>query len=170
MGAEYFSVYQDGTAVEHAFRDAVEDAEYEHGHGGYTGTIAEKRFYKVVAQTPMSLDEAEEYASKLVVGEDALLADKCGPAGAIPVLTDRRRVRIVIPETRQGFKTKEEAAIVALKQSGDLKEGEKPAYGIQGMYRTHPRSGYLVSGELDVPLAGGPLEHRGWLFFGFASY
>ncbi|MER5302253.1 hypothetical protein ABT039_22720 [Streptomyces lasiicapitis] len=169
MGAEYFSAYQAGTNVDQAFRDAVEHARYEHGHGGYTGTIAEKHSYTVVTKTPMTESDAEAYADKLLEPDDAPLLDDWGPAGAIPVLTDRRRVRVTIPETRAGFKTAEEAALAALTASGNLKEGEKPAYGIQGVYCTHPRTGYLLSGDLEVPLEGGPLEHHGWLFFGYAS-
>ncbi|WP_181800353.1 hypothetical protein [Streptomyces ipomoeae] len=173
MGSEYFSAYQDGTDVKQAFRDAVENAEYEYGHGGYTGTIAEKDSYKVVTETPMPLEEAEEYAATLANANNSPVDDKWGPAGAIPVLTDRRRVRVTIPERPDhpfGYKNLEEAAIAGLKAAGDLKEGEKPVYCITGIYQTHPRTGRPVSGELDVPLEGGPLEHRGWLFFGFASY
>jgi hypothetical protein len=42
MGAcDFYEVAQGKTARE-AFQRAVEDAQYESGHGGYTGTIAEK--------------------------------------------------------------------------------------------------------------------------------
>lgn len=172
MGAEYFTAYQDGTDVQKAFDDAVEHAQYEDGNGNYTGTVAEKDSYKVVTLTPMLLAEAQAYAADLTETDEGL-ADKWGPAGAIPVLTDRRKVRVAIPEPGAhfgGFKTAEEAAIAALTENGDLREGEKPAYPITGMYQTHRRTGGLVSGELDVPLEGGPAEHRGWLFFGYASY
>ncbi|MDX3165898.1 hypothetical protein PV516_19110 [Streptomyces scabiei] len=172
MGAEYFSAYQDGTDVEQAFNDAVEHAEYEDGHGGYTGTIAEKDEYKVVTKTPMPLKEAEELAAKLAESDDDL-ADKHGPAGAIPVLTDRRTVRVDIPEPKPytgAYRTKEQAALQALREAGDLKEGEKVGYGIQGSWRTNPRTGGFIHGFMYVPLEGGPLEHRGWLFFGYASY
>jgi len=42
MGAEDFSIGALGKTAEDAFSRAIEDARYEHGHGGYTGTIAEK--------------------------------------------------------------------------------------------------------------------------------
>ena len=45
MGATNFECRATGETVRDAFRDAVEAACWEHGHGGYTGTIAEKDGY-----------------------------------------------------------------------------------------------------------------------------
>lgn len=42
MGACDFSTTALGKTAEDAFRKAREEAAWEHGHGGYTGTIAEK--------------------------------------------------------------------------------------------------------------------------------
>jgi len=42
MGATDFTARASGTTVDEAFRYAVDQAYYWHGHGGYTGTIAEK--------------------------------------------------------------------------------------------------------------------------------
>ena len=42
MGAVTFEVLAFGKTADDAFRNAVEDAKDMHGHGGYTGTIAEK--------------------------------------------------------------------------------------------------------------------------------
>ncbi|MFJ4010969.1 hypothetical protein [Streptomyces sp. NPDC090026] len=172
MGAYEFTNYQDGTDVQQAFDTAVEQAQYEYGHGGYTGTLAEKTSYTVITETPMLEAEAEAYAAKLLSDDDPRVRDKWGPAGAIPVLTDRRRVRVTIPDRGplfRGFDSLEEAAIAGLTENGELREGEKPVYGITGAYGTHPRTRRPVSGELDVPLEGGRPEHQGWLFFGYAS-
>ncbi|MFG3336873.1 hypothetical protein ACGFZZ_33260 [Streptomyces tendae] len=172
MGAYDFSTYQEGTGVEKAFRAAVEDAQDEHGHGGYTGTIAEKNAFTVITQTPMPLDEAEAYASNLMSADDPRISDKCGPAGAIPVLTDRRQVEVTFTTDDApagGFESLETAATAVLTARGELKDGERPVYGIQGMYEVHPRTGRPYTGTLQVPLQGGPLEHTGWLFFGYAS-
>jgi hypothetical protein len=46
MGASEFFTSASGKNVKEAFREATEDARYENGHGGYTGTIAEKHEYK----------------------------------------------------------------------------------------------------------------------------
>lgn len=46
MGACDFETRSWGKTAQEAFRKAVGDAQYEHGHGGYTGTIAEKDDFK----------------------------------------------------------------------------------------------------------------------------
>lgn len=42
MGAQQFEQYGHGTDARDAFAAARESAAWEHGHGGYTGTLAEK--------------------------------------------------------------------------------------------------------------------------------
>ena len=42
MGASTFLTRATGKTAREAFASATSDARYEHGHGGYTGTIAEK--------------------------------------------------------------------------------------------------------------------------------
>ena len=42
MGACDFKTKARGGNAQAAFRNAVTDAQYDHGHSGYTGTIAEK--------------------------------------------------------------------------------------------------------------------------------
>jgi hypothetical protein len=85
VGASTFETYSDGTDVHAAFHDAVEQAGWEHGHGGYTGTIAEKTDYVIITREPMSHDDASRLASDLLHDDDPRVADKWGPAGAIPV-------------------------------------------------------------------------------------
>jgi len=52
MGATTFSTYGLGRTPEEAFRQAVERAQWEYGHGGYTGTIAEKSHYVLFIMPP----------------------------------------------------------------------------------------------------------------------
>lgn len=42
MGGTNFQTVGVGRDVKEAYQNAVREATYEHGHGGYTGTIAEK--------------------------------------------------------------------------------------------------------------------------------
>ena len=42
MGGEIFYTKQKGSSANDAFQKAKQEAQYEYGHGGYTGTIAEK--------------------------------------------------------------------------------------------------------------------------------
>lgn len=48
MGAQAFVTVSRGETAQDAFVTAVQDAQYENGHGGYTGTIAEKNTFKVI--------------------------------------------------------------------------------------------------------------------------
>lgn len=48
MGAQTFEQFQTGDDVFAAFERAVEAAAWEHGHGGYTGTLAEKDSFVVI--------------------------------------------------------------------------------------------------------------------------
>lgn len=85
MGAAVFEQYADGTDVVVAFADARRAAADEHGHGGYSGTLAEKDNYVVVTHQSMSLDQARQLARDLIDRQDRRINDKWGPAGAIPV-------------------------------------------------------------------------------------
>lgn len=66
MGAIDFHCIHDGITVGEAFRNAVQDAYYWHGHNGYTGTICEKPGYIVLdLGKKLNVDEAEEIANEL---------------------------------------------------------------------------------------------------------
>lgn len=93
MGACDFYQFQPDTG--HFFNDqfdtARESAAWEHGHGGYTGTLAEKHDVVVIDEagecsTP---GEAEALARLLVNDDDPRITDKWGPAGAIRVDGDK---------------------------------------------------------------------------------
>jgi len=48
MGASYFEDLSFGKTPREAFNKAVEEARYEYGHAGYTGTIAEKDGFTLI--------------------------------------------------------------------------------------------------------------------------
>jgi hypothetical protein len=79
MGAVDFTIYQDGTDVARAFRDALEEARYQYGHRSYTGTIAEKEDYWVVTDTPLSMADAEVLAGQIMSEDGHPVQDKWGP-------------------------------------------------------------------------------------------
>lgn len=81
MGASQFFVESKGISARAAFNAAVEEAQYENGHGGYTGTIAEKSAFHIFS-LPEGQD-AQEYAEKLIEEEHPKVNDKWGPAGCI---------------------------------------------------------------------------------------
>jgi hypothetical protein len=78
-GGSDFYTFGRGSDPKAIFRELVEDARHESGHGGYTGTIAEKDGFKVVSK-PLLKDEARKFANR-----EAGKNDKWGPAWAIPV-------------------------------------------------------------------------------------
>lgn len=79
MGAETFYDVSIGETAAEAFQRATEQAQYDRGHEGYTGTIAEKWSF-VMINLPEGVDP-EEYADKLINDEDPRIDDKWGPAG-----------------------------------------------------------------------------------------
>lgn len=82
MGACDFYILGSGPSLKKAFQQAVDDAKYESGHGGYTGTIAEKHEVVLVGKAD-NVEEAFEKAYDLV--DDPKVSDKWGPAGAVHI-------------------------------------------------------------------------------------
>ena len=81
MGSETFFTKQKGSSANDAFQKAVEEARYEYGHSGYTGTIAEKDSFVSIA-LPKGMD-ADDYAEHLIGEDDKRISDKWGDAGCI---------------------------------------------------------------------------------------
>jgi hypothetical protein len=84
MGATtFYEIYQAATP-EIAFTTAISSARYLNGHGGYTGTIAEKHSF-TIATTKNISDQNQAYhlAESLI---DTKYSDKWGPAGCIPII------------------------------------------------------------------------------------
>lgn len=81
MGGQIFSSVGKGKTIDEAFRASVESAKYEYGHGGYTGTIAEKHGY-VLVSVPTG-QEPKAYAKSLLEAHDERVYDKWGPAVAV---------------------------------------------------------------------------------------
>lgn len=83
MGGTPFEMNMDvsnGTPKE-LFKAAVEQAQWDHGHAGYTGTIAEKDSYVMRnGGKPMP----EEFVD-LFVTKDTDENDKWGPAFCVPI-------------------------------------------------------------------------------------
>lgn len=75
MGACDFTVTAQGDTAQEAFRNAVADAQHEYGHGGYSGTIAEKSEFVIVQLEPEAAHDYDQWPDSV--------QDKWGPAGAI---------------------------------------------------------------------------------------
>lgn len=84
MGARTFRTKATGKTAAEAFKAARSQAQYDHGHAGYTGTIAEKgEFVMITVPLGVSPDDPEDYAQKLLEEGDSRVRDKWGPAGCI---------------------------------------------------------------------------------------
>ena len=77
-----------GDTAWQAFNDLVSTAQYDHGHSGYSGTIAEKHNFTMIP-LPENKDPMD-YANDLIGDSDDRVDDKWGPAGCIEMpLTDK---------------------------------------------------------------------------------
>jgi len=81
MGAQDFFVEAEGATAQEAFRNAVDEARHEYGHGGYTGTIAEKGSFVIVQLDPELVEDYDRWPDKV--------QDKWGPAGAIKLAENK---------------------------------------------------------------------------------
>jgi hypothetical protein len=90
MGAQDFAnEYRGKATIEEAYDELRERALYEHGHSGYTGTIAETNGFILDpgVKEPMTSEDAYKRAhdwDRAMNGED--FPHKWGPAWAIPLL------------------------------------------------------------------------------------
>lgn len=98
MGAEQFINHASGASAKEAFLDAKSQAEYDHGHSGYSGTLAEKSSFTLF-EMPNGLSEHDllehcweeasdhpegAFLNRVYRGID----DKWGPAGAVELPCD----------------------------------------------------------------------------------
>jgi len=82
MGSCDFYQTANGKTPDEAFQSARDTAGYEHGHGGYSGTIVEKHEGFVMIPLPAG-EKAYVYAEQLMEEDDERISDKWGPAGCI---------------------------------------------------------------------------------------
>lgn len=83
MGGDTFTTASWGKTALEAFRKAVEQAEYDYGHAGYTGTIAEKPSFVMIDLPPFK--DPTDLADELILDDDERVSDKWGPAGCIEI-------------------------------------------------------------------------------------
>lgn len=81
MGATTFSAIGIGMTAKEAFKQAREDAFYNHGHSGYSGTIAEKNSFVMITVPPET--DPFKFADQLIDDDDPRINKKWGDAGCI---------------------------------------------------------------------------------------
>lgn len=90
MGACDFSARATGKDAKEAFRTAVDEARYEYGHGGYTGSIAEKSSF-ILVERPKG-KKLKTFLEEVYKSER--FDDKWGPAGCVDItLAEKKRYK-----------------------------------------------------------------------------
>lgn len=142
-GGANFRVFIRNPDLKRAFRDAVDDARHESGHGGYSGTIAEKHDVVARRREPMSREEAQRF-----IDEDIDKNDKWGPAFAVPIAeTTKGKEKAV--RVRVEAMSKMEAYQSALKKL----EAENPGaqisveYNLGGVVELKASTGFTLVPE-----------------------
>ena len=102
MGACEFMNTITAKTAEEAFNEAVEKAQHMYGHGGYTGTIAEKGGFRMI-NVPKD-QETLEYAKKLLNDENHWVGDKHEAAGCILLGIEEVDVMVEPPPKRTDSK------------------------------------------------------------------
>lgn len=89
MGAEQFCTRASGKNAQEAFKNAVENARYEYGHRGYTGTIAEKSSFKMV--TPNPAEAPKDCVDRCLDDDNHFCQDKGGPAACVEIGPNQKK-------------------------------------------------------------------------------
>lgn len=129
MGATDFTALSQHPDAETAFSAAIRDAQFDHGHGGYSGTIAEKSSYTILHNKPRSRAAAYRFAQDIMEDYDNrhVANDKWGPAAAIPVCTtakdEEREVSLKVQADPEKKFQREDLERI-LRAEGVAKEGD----------------------------------------------
>jgi len=85
MGGETFTNRATGKDVQEAFDNAHNQACYNYGNSGYSGSLAEKDSYIVITPSAEFQDDESKvrFSEHLIDERDERVDDKWGPAGAI---------------------------------------------------------------------------------------
>lgn len=81
MGATTFHTIARGPTAKRAFESARNQAQYDYGHSGYTGTIAEKDSFTMIPVPPGK--DVSDFINELFSNCDPRIDGKWGPAGCI---------------------------------------------------------------------------------------
>lgn len=171
MGANEFHNLAEGPDVATAFSNAYDQAVHEHGHGGYSGSLAEKRDYVVMVQQPVSQVAAYALARQFLEDQDERIDDKWGPAGAIPVCTGTRKVQVKVDGKIDDWwssSNNDFAAVTAeLKAQKLLRRGERVVgVSLNSYTQVNPRGQSRVTHFRDgtatvtIEVPGGPFERK----------
>ena len=159
MGADNFTVINDGKNIQDAFDKAVEDAYYWHGHGGYTGSICEKPgFSEFDIPTDLPDSEFEGHRSW------ASVADRI--SGALTEIAYRNW------ETNVEAKTEDELIARLSEEGGWPLQKQNRADAIWLLKKIGLAKAKLISDTHEdkwAPAVAFKITENEWAFIGYAS-
>lgn len=85
MGAEYFTQNARGETAQKAYETARDQALFEHGHMGYTGSLAEKDGFTLLTLPPEFRGRPYDFIEHLEATSHPLINDKWGPACCVQI-------------------------------------------------------------------------------------
>jgi hypothetical protein len=157
-GADSFQESGRGSNPKSIFNDLVQDAKYEYGSGGYTGTLAEKggAGFKIMSQTPMSSQAAREF-----IADTIDRADKWGPAFAIPY--GREKVmgskEYTVRVQAKNRRSAQQAGKEAITAKGRVRQGAQVQVVKMSIEMTRPggtaKTGFVAAKEIWFESKGG---------------
>ena len=179
-GATGFSVYQEGADARRAFREAVSNAQHEHGHDTYSGTIGAVSSFGVARNEPFPVQKSSyggvQFSQELnnYIDKNMDKYDKWDGCGAVPVSVEQVLAKDTVTVTVEA-KDEVEArrkGILLIKATGrvppkasivvEVPEGTK---GLTLENKGARVSTWKVMGLRKQSLVG---AITGWVFFGWA--
>ena len=122
MGACNFECTVQGKTAGEAFRSAIEEAQYDHGHAGYSGTIAEKNDYVMIHD---SWKDIKELYVKTLESMAQMLKDIAATTPVDfdwdPICEELGKLPVPTFITSSGDITKTKAANLIRKEMGRLR-------------------------------------------------
>jgi hypothetical protein len=134
MGACSFSVSGEAWTAGEAFRLIHDEAKYQHGHGGYSGTIAEKHDFRLVRGPTVDRESPEWKAWYDAVEQKN---EKWGPAECV-VLREPEEVPRMTKARAQALALERFGPTAVVKINGRAhKDGRRRAPGTPFEYAVH---------------------------------
>jgi transcriptional antiterminator Rof (Rho-off) len=121
MGASGVISTIKGTNPRDAYTAAVQEARYESGSGGYTGSIAESAGFVIADTTPKLIWEAQQIADHML---STRKVQKWGPTALIPVAEATAKRMVTIPVEVTGMDYEQQSVAIHQAIKAKLRAGE----------------------------------------------
>lgn len=137
-GGTTFMDFSRQTDAGRAYKELREEAQYDSGRGGYSGTISEKDGYKIRSRTPMTRAQANEF-----IDRDMDKNDKWGPAFCVPIAESKTmgEKEYAVKVQAKDWNEAREKGIEAITAKGRARQGATVQVDIDGRKSEKIREG-----------------------------